>query len=162
MRLRAEAMLKIDETMQRLPKEDQAAVAFEVWRTYGSGVLTGVLHTEKTPNDTATKQVFSRQGGHDRGGRSSAVPKRRDPLREQQSLEILEFLNEKTGRSYRPVDENLRFIYARLNTCSVDDIKGVIARKTREWKNTEMEKYLRPATLFNAHKFEQYIGEQAR
>lgn len=41
MRVRAEAMLKIDETMQGLSKEDQDAVAFEVWRTYGN--TTGTL-----------------------------------------------------------------------------------------------------------------------
>ena len=36
----------------------------------------------------------------------------------------------------------------------------VIAKKTREWKgNLKMDEYLRPATLFNATKFEQYVGE---
>ena len=36
----------------------------------------------------------------------------------------------------------------------------MIVRKNRVWKgNAKMEEYLRPATLFNAEKFEQYMGE---
>lgn len=170
MRLRAEAMLKVDEIMLLLPKEDQEAVAFEVWRTYGRGFLTpvnGGVNTHLTPDVTPVltpdvtpvNTVTRRRGGHDKGGRSSR-PK--DAAKEAKALEILEFLNLKAERTFRPVEENLRFIRARLNTSTPEDLKGVIARKTREWKNTEHEKYLRPATLFNATKFEQYVGEQRR
>lgn len=78
-----------------------------------------------------------------------------------QALEVLQFLNEKTGRVYRPVDTNLKLIMARLKTgASVVDCRQVIAKKTREWKgDAKMAEYLRPATLFNATKFEQYMGE---
>jgi uncharacterized phage protein (TIGR02220 family) len=115
---------------------------------------------DNTENTTATL-VFSGAGGA-LGGvpavASSAVTALAS--KQQTALELLEFLNLKAGRSYRPVEENLRFIRARLNTVTPDDIRGVIARKTREWLNTDMAKYLRPATLFNATKFEQYMGEQ--
>jgi uncharacterized phage protein (TIGR02220 family) len=78
-----------------------------------------------------------------------------------QAIELLQFLNEKTGRAYRPVDTNLKFIMARLKTgATVMNCRQVIAKKTREWKgNVIMDEYLRPATLFNAVKFEQYMGE---
>lgn len=78
-----------------------------------------------------------------------------------QALEVIEFLNEKTGRVYRPVDTNLKLIIARLKTgATVVDCRQVIAKKTREWKgDAKMAEYLRPATLFNATKFEQYMGE---
>jgi len=78
-----------------------------------------------------------------------------------QAIEVLNFLNEKTGRAYRPVDTNLKLIIARLKTgASVIDCRQVIAKKTREWKgDKKMAEYLRPATLFNATKFEQYMGE---
>ncbi len=78
-----------------------------------------------------------------------------------QALEVLQFLNEKTGRTYRPVDTNLKLIVARLKSgASVMDCSQVIAKKTREWKDDpKMAEYLRPATLFNATKFEQYFGE---
>jgi uncharacterized phage protein (TIGR02220 family) len=78
-----------------------------------------------------------------------------------QALEVIEFLNQKTGRVYRPVDTNLKLIMARLKSgATVMDCRQVIAKKTREWKgDAKMAEYLRPATLFNATKFEQYVGE---
>jgi len=77
------------------------------------------------------------------------------------AVQVLKFLNEKTGRAYRPVDTNLKLIIARLKSgATVTECYQVIAKKTREWKNhAEMDQYLRPATLFNATKFEQYVGE---
>lgn len=78
-----------------------------------------------------------------------------------QAIQILQFLNEKTGRAYRLVDTNLKLIEARLKSgATLRDCFQVIAKKTREWKNdAKMAEYLRPATLFNATKFEQYVGE---
>lgn len=79
----------------------------------------------------------------------------------KQAQEVLDFLNSKTGRCYRPVETNLKLIMSRLKSgASVMDCRQVIAKKTREWRNDEkMSEYLRPATLFNATKFEQYVGE---
>ncbi len=78
-----------------------------------------------------------------------------------QAIKILNFLNEKTGRAYRLVSTNLKLIEARLQSGATEcDCFQVIAKKTREWKgNAKMAEYLRPATLFNATKFEQYMGE---
>jgi uncharacterized phage protein (TIGR02220 family) len=78
-----------------------------------------------------------------------------------QAIEVLQFLNAKTGRTYRSVDTNLKLIMARLKSgATVMDCRQVIAKKTREWKgDPKMVDYLRPATLFNATKFEQYLGE---
>jgi len=77
------------------------------------------------------------------------------------AISILRFLNQKTGRSYRETDTNLDFIISRLKSnATVDDCRSVIAKKCREWKdNPKMNEYLRPATLFNKTKFEQYYGE---
>lgn len=78
-----------------------------------------------------------------------------------EATEVLQFLNLKTGRAFRVNDTNLKLIVARLKSgASVQDCKTVIARKHREWASDDkMWPYLRPATLFNATKFEQYIGE---
>jgi uncharacterized phage protein (TIGR02220 family) len=77
------------------------------------------------------------------------------------ALQVLEFLNEKTGRNYEPVAANVEMILARLKEgASVDDLRAVIAKKCREWAGDEkMSTYLRPATLFNRTKFAQYKGE---
>lgn len=78
-----------------------------------------------------------------------------------QAREVLDFLNEKTGRNYRPVDANLNLITARLSSgATVGQCFQVIAKKFRDWKdNPEMLMYLRPETLFNKKKFESYLGE---
>ena len=74
---------------------------------------------------------------------------------------LLAFLNEKTGKKFRPVDENLNLIRARLRSgVSVGDVRAVIAMKARHWgSDPKMRPYLRPATLFGATAFEQYLGE---
>jgi len=78
-----------------------------------------------------------------------------------QAIQVLNFLNQKTDRAYRPVDANLKLIIARLRSgATVMDCRQVIAKKTREWgPDLKMAEFLRPATLFNATKFEQYMGE---
>jgi uncharacterized phage protein (TIGR02220 family) len=79
--------------------------------------------------------------------------------RAAQAEEVLKFLNDKTGRNFRPTRVNLQFIEARLmEGYTMQDCKMVVAMKVREWKGTEMDMYLRPATLFNAMKFNQYAG----
>lgn len=77
------------------------------------------------------------------------------------AIEVLNFLNEKTGRAFRPSDTNLKLIVNRFKTgATVQDCKTVVARKHGDWAgNDKMWPYLRPATLFNATKFEQYLGE---
>ena len=88
-----------------------------------------------------------------------------------QAEEILEFLNKKTGRSYRAFvglngsrkpSQSLEIIMHRLRDgATVADCRGVIARKARKWGNDEkMSEFLRPKTLFNRTNFEQYLGEQ--
>ena len=84
-----------------------------------------------------------------------------------QATEVLNFLNQKANRNYRGQDQNgkptvnLKLIIDRLKTgATVQDCKTLIARKHRDWATDDkMRQYLRPATLFNATKFEQYLGE---
>ncbi len=93
--------------------------------------------------------------------RATILPLNQHSLIKSQATDVLDFLNSKTGRAYRPVEENLKLIIARLKSgVTVMDCRQVIAKKTREWKSDpKMAEYLRPATLFNATKFEQYMGE---
>ena len=78
-----------------------------------------------------------------------------------EAAEVLEFLNKKARRAYRPTPVNLNFILARFREgYTMQDCKSVIAMKVREWGDDEMmHKFLRPATLFNCAKFNQYVGE---
>ena len=81
-----------------------------------------------------------------------------------EAVEVLDYLNLKAGRSYRPTEPNLKLIAGRLREgATVADCKTVIDRKTDQWRNDDkMREYLRPATLFNATKFSQYQGETGK
>lgn len=75
-------------------------------------------------------------------------------------LEIVKHLNTKTGRSFRMAPSLRRLIKGRLSEkYSFMDFKKVIDIKTKQWKGTDMEKYLRPSTLFQASKFDGYLNE---
>lgn len=78
-----------------------------------------------------------------------------------EALEVLQFLNETTGRKYRAVEATLKPIICRLKSgVTVQDCRTMIVRKWRDWHQDEkMEKYLRPATLFRASNFENYLAE---
>lgn len=93
-------------------------------------------------------------------GERPTLPNPDRELREHAKA-ILGFLNERTGRAYRTTPTNLGFIVGRLKSgASVEDCRSIVARKAREWlPDPKMTKYLRPETLFNATKFESYIGE---
>lgn len=74
------------------------------------------------------------------------------------AIKIIDYLNEKAGTHFKPVDSNIKFIKARLKDYTEEDIKAVIDKKVKEWKGTKMQPYIRPETLFNATKFESYIN----
>ncbi|WP_231952002.1 conserved phage C-terminal domain-containing protein [Pediococcus claussenii] len=75
--------------------------------------------------------------------------------------EFFEYLNQKTGKSFKNVEGNRKVVRARLNEgYSKRDLKLVVDFKTSEWKNNpDMNKYLRPSTLFQASKFDNYLNE---
>lgn len=72
---------------------------------------------------------------------------------------IVEHLNKRTGSNYKHTTESTRQkINARLNEgYNLDDFIVVIDKKCVEWMNTDMQKYLRPETLFGT-KFESYLN----
>jgi uncharacterized phage protein (TIGR02220 family) len=75
-------------------------------------------------------------------------------------IAILDYLNEKTGRRYRPLKATVSLIAARLSESSIDECRAVIDAKVTAWQHDDkMREYLRPATLFNATKFANYVGE---
>lgn len=77
--------------------------------------------------------------------------------------EIIEHLNNRTGSNYRSNTRKTKdFIKARFNEgFTLEDFKVVIDKKSVEWMNTDMQKYLRPETLFGT-KFESYLNQQMK
>lgn len=73
--------------------------------------------------------------------------------------ELLDYLNQQTGRAYRKVDTNLSMLKARLKESTPDEIRAVIDAKVAQWGgNPKMDEFLRPKTLFAASNFENYLG----
>lgn len=101
-------------------------------------------------------------------GIQSVQDKDKDKEEEKDSDEILKasqavlsFLNGRTGSAFRVSESNLKFLRARFKDgFTVEDCKAVISAKANEWMHdAKMKQYLRPATLFNAEKFESYVGQ---
>lgn len=83
------------------------------------------------------------------------------PLKMEKEKEILEYLNLRAKKKYKPTPKNLEHISARYREdYSVDDFKRVIDCKVDQWKGShKMDKYLRPSTLFNPTNFPAYANE---
>lgn len=73
----------------------------------------------------------------------------------------IEYLNSKAGTKYQVKSvANRRHIDARINEgYTFEDFKKVIDIKVAEWLGTDMQKYLRPETLFGS-KFESYLNQK--
>lgn len=74
--------------------------------------------------------------------------------------EIIGYLNLKANKKYNPKSKHVsKHVLARLKEgYNVEDFKRVIDVKCSKWKNTTMNDYLRPETLFSG-KFETYLNE---
>lgn len=77
--------------------------------------------------------------------------------------EVCEYLNNRTGSNYKHTTRKTKdLIRARFNEgFTLEDFEVVIDKKCVEWMNTDMQKYLRPETLFGT-KFEGYLNQQAK
>lgn len=72
------------------------------------------------------------------------------------------YLNQRAGTRFRPTEANVKLPAARIlyDKASEADLRAVVDVKVAEASRGEFDrKYLRPATLWNAEKFSQYIGQ---
>lgn len=78
-------------------------------------------------------------------------------------ITVINYLNLKTNSNYKyTTKKNQTLIHARAEEgFNIDDFKTVIDKKTDEWLGTDMERYLRPETLFGT-KFEGYLNQTIR
>ena len=110
----------------------------------------------KTPNKIKLNKIKS--------NRVERKEKRQEPLEllDPDSIKIIDYLNKKTSKKFKHNTKHTKeLINARLKDgYSVDDFKRVVDVKCQEWLESDMQKYLRPSTLFNANKFEDYLNQQ--
>jgi len=76
-------------------------------------------------------------------------------------VEVIDFLNSTTGAKYKSSTKaTATIITARLKEgFTVDDLKSVITKKSKEWLGGDMAQYLRPSTLFAPKNFEGYLNK---
>ena len=86
---------------------------------------------------------------------------KKEKYKKEKADEVIDYLNEKAGTKYRHSRASLTPIAARLaEGFTVEDCKAVIDHKAGEWLGTDMERYLRPQTLFSPSKFEGYLNQK--
>lgn len=80
-----------------------------------------------------------------------------------QAKVILAELNRRTfkqpNRGFPPTDANLNLIVARIRETDVERTFNTMVRMILKWWGTDMQEFLRPATIFGQQKFSQYVGE---
>lgn len=78
----------------------------------------------------------------------------------QQIDEVLNYLNDKATKRFSLKSQaNRNFLRGRFKEgYTVSDCKAVIDEQIACWKDNEMEKYLRPMTLFRPANFESYLN----
>jgi uncharacterized phage protein (TIGR02220 family) len=83
----------------------------------------------------------------------------KDIDKEKEYISIVSYLNEKAGTNFKATTAKTKSaINARLaEGFKLEDFKTVIDKKCAEWIGTELQKYLRPETLFGT-KFEGYLN----
>lgn len=117
-------------------------------------------------NKTNENTITTKSKGEKEKEKNSAKKKEK----EQQIKEVVEYLNLKANRNYRPgTPKTKSLISARLKDYTVEDLKAVIDFKVDKWLNAEWydkqgnlvqgKNFLRPSTLFNESNFENYINE---
>lgn len=74
---------------------------------------------------------------------------------------IIDYLNESISSKYKYNNKTtIKLIKARFKDgYKLDDFYDVIDKKVKDWFNSEMQKYLRPETLFG-NKFENYLNQK--
>lgn len=76
-------------------------------------------------------------------------------------INIIDYLNKKSNKRFKyNTNKTIKCIRARINEgFDLEDFYKVIDTKVDQWLNTDMEMFIRPATLFS-NKFEGYLNEK--
>jgi len=88
--------------------------------------------------------------------------KSKEAKEKEEIKKVVEYLNDKAGKNFRhTTNSTSKSIKARLKDgFTVIDCLTVIDIKVDEWINSDMEKFIRPETLFGG-KFESYLNQKS-
>jgi uncharacterized phage protein (TIGR02220 family) len=105
------------------------------------------------------KLLASADTSSDESSDIASLEEDKDIDKEKEYISIVSYLNEKAGTNFKATTAKTKSaINARLaEGFKLEDFKTVIDKKCAEWIGTELQKYLRPETLFGT-KFEGYLN----
>ena len=108
----------------------------------------------EAPSGDVNDKSMTSQRCHD-----TDIEEDKDIDKEKEYISIVSYLNEKAGTGFKATTAKTKSaIHARLaEGFTLEDFKIVIDKKCQEWIGTDMQKYLRPETLFGT-KFEGYLN----
>lgn len=119
----------------------------------------------KNPNQENPNQGYPMMGKPQRISKKEPIVKHinKEPLSSKPDIaeKVIQYLNDKTGSKFRSTPSHTKFIDARIaEGATPQDLIAVINRKCAEWlDDPKFSQYLRPSTLFNATKFNDYVGQ---
>ena len=115
-----------------------------------NGILRNLRNETEVSSETLTDDYTDDYNINNMSSKPDSIP----------YSKIIDYLNEKTGKRYKVTQKWKDIIKARWNEGQrEDDFKKVIDVKTQQWiESNEMNKYLRPQTLFG-NKFDEYLNE---
>jgi len=137
--------------------QELASEMLKYGKHFGNGfetVLQTVSKQERRGEDRIGEEPKGILSGKPDPAPESTLPK-------SIAISTLEYLNEKSNKNFRPVDSNIKLIASRVaEGADLDDLKSVIDLKCKAWlKDSKMNGFLRPKTLFNATNFDNYLGQ---
>ncbi len=115
-------------------------------------VNTGFINSYQTTIQTRNKQSDKQE--------TNKPTNKKSDFNKEVCKRIIDYMNSRCGTRYTGKNkETIKCIHARLEEkFTEEDFYTVIDKKCNEWIGSEMEKYLRPQTLFGT-KFESYLNQ---
>lgn len=146
--------LKLLESMQMIRLKSSNKMTIIIVENWGKYQIDEIEKYQQSNNKRTTKEQ--------QNNTNKNIKNDKNEKNNKYIVECIDYLNKKAGTKYKYTsDKNNSLINARLEDgYTVDDIKKVIDIKCDEWLNTDMDKYLRPETLFNKTKFENYVNQK--
>jgi uncharacterized phage protein (TIGR02220 family) len=139
--------LQIMQIMTRTMTHRFSIISITNWDTYQG--KTEEIEEDDPPNGTNLHGRCTRDG-------HKQERKKENTTYSQNSLEVLSYLNDKTGRHYRDASH----IEARLRDGgAVEECKAIIDKKLKDKHFIENPKYLNPVTLFRKSHWDKYLNE---
>lgn len=121
----------------------------------GSNTFEGVGKTHLTQIEQYNRSINNKDNNKENSNKSNSNNKYNFDYKK-----FFDFFKETTGKRYTATNNNKKLINARLNEgATKQDFYLITKHKAIQWKDNDMNKWLKPSTLFIPKHFEDYLNE---